>query len=276
MPKFALNLDGYIWRMESYESSKKQVMMSIEIQICCGVLAGQSIFGLHFRDLNPGNVMLNGDDTHKCYLMTLGSKAFVFESITEQGYGTAKIIDHSTTTTTVAASVSEISDCIVPFDDEISTPILIPLESYLLDNILKGFHRDLHNMMLMLTAMFAPKARLDFLQVPKHFDLMLAEDINPVNSNGCYQQLVLFSMPGAIIIDLLSSDQTFPKWSSKFQAFKEANKMLLKSKEFARDVGMFSILQGSEYSGLREVLGVDKVRLLWKGMPPHHALRPSL
>jgi hypothetical protein len=131
-------------------------------------------------------------------------------------------------------------------------------------------------MMLMLTAMFAPKARLDFLQVPKHFDLMLAEDINPVNSNGCYQQLVLFSMPGAIIIDLLSSDQTFPKWSSKFQAFKEANKMLLKSKEFARDVGMFSILQGSEYSGLREVLGVDKVRLLWKGMPPHHALRPSL
>jgi hypothetical protein len=72
-------------------------------------------------------------------------------------------------------------------------------------------------------------------------------------------------MPGAIIIDLLSSDPTFQKRSSKFQAFKEANKMLLKSKEFARDVGMFSILQGSEYSGLREVLGVDKVRLLWKG-----------
>mmetsp|Transcript_17017 Transcript_17017/g.30824 ORF Transcript_17017/g.30824 Transcript_17017/m.30824 type:complete len:148 (+) Transcript_17017:153-596(+) len=134
-------------------------MMSIEIQICCGVLAAQSIFGLQFRDLKQGSVMLNGDDTHKCYLMTFGSKAFVFESITEQGYGTAKIIDHSTTTTTVAASVSEISDCIVvPFDDEISTPNLIPLESYLLDNILKGFHHDLHNMMLMLTAMFVPNA----------------------------------------------------------------------------------------------------------------------
>ena len=97
----------------------------------------------------------------------------------------------------------------------------------------------------------------------------------PVNSNGCYQQLVLFSMPGTIIIDLLSSDPTFQK-CFKFQAFKEANKMLLKSKEFARDVGMFSILQGSEYSGLFEVLGVDKVQLLWKGMAPNHASRPSL
>jgi len=51
--------------------------------------------------------------------------------------------------------------------------------------------------------------RLGLLQVPKRFVLILAQGINPVNSNGCYQQLVLFSMSGTIIIDLLSSDPTF-------------------------------------------------------------------
>lgn len=52
--------------------------------------------------------------------------------------------------------------------------------------------------------------------------------------------------------------------------------MLLESKEFAEDVEMYSLRQGSEFSVLRELLGVDNVELLWKGMAPNQALRPTL
>jgi len=113
--------------------------------------------------------------------------------------------------------------------------------------------------------------------IPEGFHLFPEESRENLFSDVCYQQLVLLSKPGECILDTLSSDPTF-KQSSKFQRFMESeeNKKLLKSTKFAEDVAAFSLREGSKFSMLREHLGDDKVELLWKGMAPNPALRPTL
>lgn len=276
MPRFTTNLLDYIDGLNqttfSEKGDKSMILMGIGIQICFGVLAGQSVLGLVFSDLKPPNFMLDGEDTHKFYPVTSGSSVHIFESTTETGFGTVKLIDNSTTT------VGAESPAIWPYCP-VTTPHITPLDGFLLDSYVNGFHRDVHNIMLVLIETLAFKAlrKLLNVKVPEGFKLAVEHHLNdnPRVIDACYQQIVLLSSPGEDILDLLSGDPTFGK-SSKFRRFKTENKKLLKSKEFANDVAAFSLLYGSKFAEMRNQLGRVKVGLLFKGLAPNPALRPTL
>jgi hypothetical protein len=269
MPRLAVNLYDYLGRFVGKEEEMSKILISIAMQIGFGVLAGQSVLNLLFGDLKSLNVMLDGDCIHKFYLISVGCMVFVFESNTEAGFGTVKLIDNSTTH--VASSYQ--NPC------HVTTAVLTPLDAFLpCRNCSGGFLRDVHNIMLLVIEMFSAGAlyALWKLEVPEGFERVLEEgEFTSQFPNVLYQQLVLLSKPGECILDVLSRDPPFAQ-NPKFQAVKQLNGKLWKGQAFAKDVSAFSLLEGTEFFQLRKLLGNDKVQLLWKGMAPNFVLRPTL
>jgi len=139
MPKFPATLWEYVRCLDKvswHKSKKVEVLMGIAMQIGFGVLAGQSALAFEFSDLKPTNIMLDGEASHKFYGMSSGSTVKIFESITESGFGTVKLIDNSTT----RVQGQQVST----LDFYVTTPDLTPLSWYVLDKIVPGFHRDVH------------------------------------------------------------------------------------------------------------------------------------
>lgn len=275
MERYEATLSEYIDFISDYEMDPSlSIRRGIAVQICFGVLAGQSIFNLYFSDLKPDNIMLDGSCTSKYYLMSMGSQVLVFASATENGYGTVKLIDNSTTIVGPSNVVSSYRD--------VTTRSLTPLEYFLLEKYLGGFHRDMHNISLTLVGMFgaAPLASLRTVWNPTELeDVMIEWEGESFHTDYlaevCYQQIVLLSKRNRSILDILADDATFSQ-NPKFQEVFEAMKPVLTSLKFVNDVREFSLLDGTAFCPMRNKLGSDKVKLLWRAMLPNAALRLTL
>jgi len=159
------------------------------------------------------------------------------------------------------------------------------LEMHLLEKHPSGFHRDVHDIMLIIVEMFGfgAMAAWKALSVPLGFqwtlDDCLSQEfgirVGDLCAADCYRQLVLLSGRDQHIVARITNYPTFGE-SPWFQEFFKTNKDLLESKAFAADVEKFSLRDGSEFVKMRNELGADKVDFLWKGMAPNPALRPIL